>query len=281
MNISVYITSYNQKEFLREAIESVLSQTLKPFEIIIVDDASKDGSQEMIRSYQSRHPELIRAYCFEFNQGVTRVRRKALSEVKGDHVTYVDGDDLYLPHKLELEAKLMRKQGTNLVFTNNMYVNPDDINDIKWIWASNSIDLTTDLFLKTLTRDYPRNSLFRMELVNFEYFKSVGFHDPNLSIYEDYELRIRLSKKACMNYSLEPTTKIRISKEGLSKSPKDLHESSFKYIYNKYAPEIDKMPPEQKKTAHAAFQYNFDNFSGNVSFRSKMKSKLIRLINSF
>ena len=56
MNISVYITSYNQKDLLRLAVESVLSQSLSPFEIIVIDDGSTDGSRDLITAYQSGHP---------------------------------------------------------------------------------------------------------------------------------------------------------------------------------------------------------------------------------
>lgn len=106
MNISVYIPSYNQKEYLVQAVESVLNQTLQPFEILIIDDGSTDGSQEVIRSLANANSKV--RYLFnERNEGIARVRKKALENIRGDYVTYVDGDDLYLPNKLSIDAKLM------------------------------------------------------------------------------------------------------------------------------------------------------------------------------
>ena len=149
MRISVYITSYNQKAFLKEAIDSVLNQTLQPYEIIIVDDCSTDGSQELILSYADKYV-YVKPIFHKKNLGVAKVRITALSNIKGDYVTYVDGDDVFLPNKLEIEANLIKSGEFNVAFSNNMYVDSNDLNDVKWIWADNVINLKTNLFIKTL-----------------------------------------------------------------------------------------------------------------------------------
>lgn len=240
MKISVYITSFNQKEYLKQAVLSVLSQTIAPYEILIVDDCSSDGSQELIKNFASNY-DNVRYILHEKNRGVAQVRITALENLKGDYVTYLDGDDIYLPKKLEVESNIIFNEGCDLAFSNNMYVNPDDLLDVKWIWAYDQIDLllNENLFVKTITRDFPRQSLFRMELVDYQLLKKVGFHDPMLRIYEDYDLRIRLAQHAKMNYTLEPTSKIRISKSGLSKLDTMEHYRAFKYIFDKYAGDID------------------------------------------
>lgn len=283
MKITVYITSYNQKAYLKEAIDSVLSQTLKPFEIIIVDDFSTDGSREMILEYADNFA-IIRYYFHEKNLGVTEVRRKALSLVKGDYVTYLDGDDIYLPNKLEVESRLLENGRYNLVFSNNMYVDPDNLNDVKWIWAVKKFELKSNIFIQTLTRQFPRKSLFRMELINYELLKSVGFHDSNLEIYEDYDLRIRLAQKAQVNFSIEPTTKIRISKNGLSKSGKDIHIKAYEYIYKKYSPEIDKLEDVEKASVLELLDKNLRSLGKPLSNKEQsgltnsIKKKLKKLV---
>ena len=106
--ISVYITSYNQREFLAEAIDSVLAQTLPPHQIIVVDDCSTDGSQDIIADYARAHRGLFSPIYHRDNTGVAQVRADALAAVTGDLVTYVDGDDRYLPTKLEQEAAALK-----------------------------------------------------------------------------------------------------------------------------------------------------------------------------
>src|SRR5207237_7102387 len=100
--ISLIITSYNQQEYLREAIESAIDQTLAAFEIIVADDHStKDGSIETIREYAARYPGLVRGLFQEENVGIPKNRNSALRMVKGDHVAILDGDDRLLPRSIE------------------------------------------------------------------------------------------------------------------------------------------------------------------------------------
>jgi len=289
VKISVYITSYNQKSFLKEAIDSVLNQTYKPFEIIIVDDCSMDGSQDLIKEYANTFKN-VRYIFHKKNKGVSDVRITALNNIKGDYVTYLDGDDLYLPNKLQVESNIILSEKCDLAFSNNMYVNEEDTNKINWIWASNPIDLGANLFVKTISRDFPRNNLFRMELINYKLLKEIGFHDTNLKIYEDYDLRIRLAKSLKFGYSLEPTTKIRISKKGLSKSPINEHIKAFKYIFKKYSNEIESLDIETKTKLNNRLSFLLNemeniNGMGKINFLSNLKNramkKLSNVINKF
>jgi len=283
MKISVYITSYNQKAYLKEAIDSVLNQTFPPFEIIIVDDNSSDGSQELIKSYANKHSK-IKYHFNSINQGVAAVRTKAISMVEGDYISYVDGDDLYLPNKLDIESNIIRSESKDIVFSNNYYVSEDDVNDIKWIWASDEIDLiSVPMFVKTIMRDFPRKSLFRMELMSTALLKKVGSHDKNLRIYEDYDIRIRLAKEGLFGYSLVPTTKIRISKNGLSKLSETVHQQSFNYIFNKYEEDISLLPEAKQKLVRERIA-KFTKVESPISIskptmKSRLKKKAITLIN--
>lgn len=247
MKITVYITSYNQKELLKQAIESVLNQTLKPFEIIIVDDASVDGSAELIKMYAEKHPNLVRYILNEENKGVSKVRVAALESVRGDYVTYLDGDDLYLPQKLEKEASLICEGDYDVAFSNTAYYCGNPLN-IEHIWASElrKMPKPGSMYLETFCRFFPRNSLFRMELVRYDLLKEVGFHDTALDLYEDYELRIRLSRKARIVYTLEPLALVRLNEDGLSSLPKHRHLKALEYIYEKHLDEVLLQFPKQK-----------------------------------
>lgn len=264
MKISVYIPSYNQKELLKEAIDSVLAQTLKPYEIIIVDDASTDGTPELLESYTNMYPDLIRYFINEQNQGVSRVRVRALSQVRGDYVTYVDGDDLFLPQKLEKEAKLIENGKYDIAFSNTGYFRGNPLN-IQHIWISDITDMPKpgNMYLETFCRFFPRNSLFRMELVNYQMWREIGFHDTNLKIYEDYEMRIRLSKIANINYTLEPLALVRQDSHTLSKSPGEEHINARKYIFEKHKKDLLYMFPDQKLSIHLRIK----EFIGNKLFR--------------
>src|SRR5438128_11457422 len=92
--ISVIVTSYNQQEYLREAIESAINQTVAAFEIIVADDHStKDGSIETIREYAARCPGSIRGLFEEENVGILTTRNSALRMVRGAYVARRDGGE--------------------------------------------------------------------------------------------------------------------------------------------------------------------------------------------
>lgn len=244
--ISVFITSYNQKAYLTEAIESVLNQTLKPFEIIIVDDYSTDGSREVIADYASRYPELIIPIYHTHNQGVAQTRIDALQAVTGDYVTYVDGDDKYRLTKLEKEAKLLQENpNAQIAFSNYYYITADGI--YSGVWADKQTPPQGNIFRQTFARNFPRRSLFRNEMVQYQAWKKVGFYDPNLNLYEDWDMRIRLSKYYQAVYYDEPLTEYRIHKTGLSSTKAARHLTVLEYIYQKNMPLLDELSVAERK----------------------------------
>ena len=232
MKISVYITSYNQKAYLIEAIESVLSQTLRPSQLIIVDDCSTDGSQEVIAGYASRYPNLITSIFHTRNQGIAQVRIDALQAVFGDYVSHVDGDDRFLPTKLEKEARLLQNNpNTQIAFSNFYYMAADGIRT--GIWADGETPPQGNVFRQTFARDFPRRSLFRRELADYQAWKQVGFHDSNLCLYEDYEMLVRLTKQLRVAYYDEPLSEYRIHNAGLSRAKATQHLAAVEYIFRK------------------------------------------------
>src|SRR5262245_56185453 len=119
IRISIIITSYNHRAYLVEAIESVLDQTRLPHEIIVADDMSSDGSQDAIREYERRYPGLVRGLLQEHNRGIPGNRNAALRIVTGNYVGILDGDDRFLPHKLETQvAALQQHPRARVVYGN-------------------------------------------------------------------------------------------------------------------------------------------------------------------
>ena len=266
MRISVFITSYNQKGVLVQAIDSVLAQTMKPHEIIVVDDCSSDGSQAVIASYVSRCPGLIVPIYHHRNRGVTRSRIDALSAVTGDYVTYVDGDDRFLPSKLEEEAAALRATpSAKIAFSNNYYMTEDG-NRI-WIWADGEKPPEGDVFRQTFARDFPRRNLFRMELVEYAAWQNVGFHDPKLDLYEDFDMRIRLTKHHRAVYRDVPLSEIRINDSGLSSSNVSEHLSALEYIYRKNRALLDDLPIHECEDAKRKFR----NWMARIARRAAME----------
>ena len=106
--VSVITPVYNAEKYLKEAIESVLEQTYKNMEIILVDDCSQDNSGQIIKQLQKLHPEIV-YYCQPRNMGAGAARNKALELATGQYVAFLDSDDVWFPEKTKRQIQLMEK----------------------------------------------------------------------------------------------------------------------------------------------------------------------------
>lgn len=115
MTVAVVIATYNGERFLREQLDSVLAQTLLPSEIIIQDDNSKDGTWDILVSYQRRYPDLIRLYRNEHSLGAHGNFINAFQYVTSDYIAPCDQDDIWMPEKLESLHNALSKNNCSLV----------------------------------------------------------------------------------------------------------------------------------------------------------------------
>jgi len=96
--VSCVIPVYNGERYLAEAIASVLAQTYRPIELIVVDDGSTDGSAEVARSYDE-----VR-YIYQPNRGVAVARNVGVEAARGDFIAFLDQDDVWMPNKLDVQV---------------------------------------------------------------------------------------------------------------------------------------------------------------------------------
>lgn len=108
--VSVVIPTYNQKDFVRETFDSVLSQEYKNIEIIITDDGSKDGTVAIIREYADRYSDQIIPILSEKNTGIPANFNRGLAKVRGEYIAWLGGDDLMLPEKIRRQVEVLRSR---------------------------------------------------------------------------------------------------------------------------------------------------------------------------
>ena len=120
--ISVIMGNYNSKKYLKLAISSVLRQTFKNFEFIIVDDASTDGCQKIIKEFASKD-RRIKYFFLKKNSGKDSVPRNfAIKKAKSDYVAFIDSDDVWEKDKLEIQNSQIKKD-TIMLCTSCTYIN--------------------------------------------------------------------------------------------------------------------------------------------------------------
>ena len=186
--ISIIINSYNQRAYLIEAIESVLGQTLTPHEIIVADDMSSDGSRETIREYERRSPGIVRGVFQEQNVGIPRNRNAALRAVTGNYVGILDGDDCFLPEKLEKQVAALREHpDAKVVYSNFRIVDPQRRPlRVKWRNRQPSGNAFCDVARG-------KTGLLRTLLADYRVIKDAGFMDGRFPGYDGLWLTIKVA----------------------------------------------------------------------------------------
>ena len=280
MKISVYITSYNKIQYIEQSINSVLSQTLKPFEIVIIDDASQDGSQDLIKSFASKYSNLIFPIFNEFNIGIAKCRNKALCALNGDLVTFLDGDDYFYPNKLELEYKqLIKCQNTQVVYSNFNYV--DKTGELIDCFAEETdVPATGDIFINTFTRNYNvksgSNYIYEMFYRNCAF--EIGLYDKNIKVWEDWDFRIRMSKMFRYGYCSKVNSVYRQLTDSLQTSNFETHYHEQIKIYNKNKPLIQDLQEEEKSLIHNRVYSKIKSLFQHIMEKNRQDKLLFRLL---
>lgn len=106
--VSAIMPTYNRKEYLREAIESILNQTFKDFELIIVDDGSTDGSLELIKNFQKKDSRIILIQN-DNPGGISRATNEGIKKSRGKYIAKMDSDDVSLPNRFKKQVNFLEK----------------------------------------------------------------------------------------------------------------------------------------------------------------------------
>lgn len=114
--VSIIMPSYNTGRFIKETIESVLAQSYPTWELIIVDDCSKDNTDDVVNQYLS--DERIHYIKNDTNSGAAVSRNRALREAKGKWIAFLDSDDLWEPNKLQKQISFMKENDYHFSYTN-------------------------------------------------------------------------------------------------------------------------------------------------------------------
>ena len=193
MKISVVIPTFNRNSLVARAIDSVLKQSLNPYEIIVVDDGSDDGTSEMIQNkYNSI--KLIR----QQNNGVSAARNKGIKHAKGDWIGLLDSDDEWTEKKLENQAdRLIKTPEYDFCHTNEIWIR----NGVRVNQRKKHKKYGGYIFGKCLDicRISPSSVLFRKNILD-----RIGWFDSQLPVCEDYDLWLRITSEYRILFIDEP-----------------------------------------------------------------------------
>ena len=193
MNVSVIIPTYNRKNLLERALQSVSSQTFVPHEIIVVDDGSSDGTKDWVLE---RFPYV--RYIYQDNSGVSSARNAGIKEAKGSWIAFLDSDDEWMSNKLEQQKGVINSfQEAWLCHTNEIWIrNGVRVNQMKkhQKYGGNVFENCLDI-----CKISPSSVLIKKEV-----FEMVGLFDESLKVCEDYDLWLRITSVLPVIFLDEP-----------------------------------------------------------------------------
>ncbi len=219
--ISIAIISYNNFNYLKQCIDSCLNQDYKNFEIIISDDGSNDGSQELINIYKALYPQKIQILLSSKNEGVTKNFNKACLKCNGEWIKIIAADDILKSDCLSVYADEISKKGikNGFIFADLIIIGSLENDKISSPYVP-FFNLNTDEKIKFLeTRNClpaPSVLFYRKDL------HDLGYADESYLQMEDYPLWLSAAKKGVPFYYINKVTVYYRVHESLSMSIKKI-----------------------------------------------------------
>jgi len=227
-SLSVVITAYNYGKYLKGCIESVLNQTWRDFEIIVVNDGSTDDTDNVIAPYLS--DQRIH-YVKQKNAGQANAKNTGIRHAKGDFIAFLDADDLWEANKLEEQIPLFQDPLVGLVYSTARYIdekgNAVQFEHRSKYLVARSGQVTRHLFFDNFIP-------FSSSVVRKECLDRWGVFDEGLSMGIDWDLWLRLSVHYKFSFVDKPLLVYRIGHAGQMSKNLELRQRCSDAIINKF-----------------------------------------------
>jgi len=248
--ISIIIPTWNRAQFIAPTIDSVLKQTYKNHEIIVVDDGSTDNTREVLEAYRDKITCIVKR-----NGGVSSARNTGIQASQGQYIAFVDDDDLWLPEKLSLQMQLMENNpAMGLVYCGAIKIKKDGERI-----GETRPEKRGAIFNELVCSNYIVGSA-SAAMVRREVFPRAGYFDENLSPCADWDCWIRIAQFYDIDYVEAPLVKLTIH-DSMQKNISAMEKDTF-YILDKYWPELgnEQQTIERKN-------YIYSNHSSNFAWK--------------
>lgn len=204
--ISIIMAAYNAEKTIEKAINSVLNQTYPNFELLVVNDCSKDRTVELVRNIAAKDSR-VRLISNVKNSGVSYTRKHGLEEAQGLWIAILDSDDAWAPEKLEKQIALQKKMNADLLFTGSAFMDSDGQSIDWYLHAPAEVTYRQLLKQNVLSNS---SALVRKELYTKHYAIGDGMH-------EDFAIWLSILKEGRKAYGVdEPLLIYRIAKSSKS-----------------------------------------------------------------
>lgn len=194
--VSVILPAYNRAHLLERSVSSVLRQTYNDFELIIVDDASTDDTEKLVRGLSDPRLRYIR---HEKNQGVSAARNTGIADSKAAYIAFQDSDDEWVEDKLEKQVALMDQLPETVGIVYCDFIRHTADGSAEYFPLSKIMPEDGLFFYRALAGEMPRIGPPAV-LVRRECFEKVGYFDTRISWLEDWEWAVRVSRHYLLHH---------------------------------------------------------------------------------
>ncbi len=209
-SITVGLTTFNAEKSVVNALKSINSQTIKPIEIIVVDDCSKDNTFQILRNLASKN-KLIRILKNNQNRGVAYCRNQIIDHASGDFIAFFDDDDISIPQRLDIQLKRIltyesKHKNVHLILCHTprivKYMNQKSIRlgtmgELSVINAPNGRAVSERILLGRYLKDGFGSCATSSQMARVSTYKFANGFDVNFRRSEDTELNVRLAELGC------------------------------------------------------------------------------------
>lgn len=240
--VSVITASYNYENFIKETIESVLAQSYKNFEFIIVDDGSKDNSVEVIKSYTQKDQRIkLLTHENNSNKGLKETLLLGINSAKGKYIAFLESDDTILPNYLEKKLEIFEKYpNVALVFNDlNLFGCEEKIKGFEYYINTRSKVLNSKKYPTNISKEmrmFNQITTFSSVMVKTNVLKTLDFNSP-IKPSLDYYLWLQVTSKFDVCFINEKLTNWRMHKDSYSKEltkPSNLDGLNLSLMKNKF-----------------------------------------------
>ena len=225
--VSINLCCYNSERYLRETMESIVNQTYKDWELVIINDGSSDSTESIINEYITQGYPII--YYYQQNKGLGYSRNEALKRSGGEYIAFIDHDDLWMPGKLEKQIPLFDDPEVGLVYSDVIHFNSN--NDEFRI--SDGLAFYRGMCFHQLLKNYflsLPSVVIRKKILEQE----TEWFDQRFNLIEEYDFFIRIAYSWKLDMCRDALAKYRVHKSSCSWTQEDLFYEEQIILLEKY-----------------------------------------------
>ena len=265
--VSVVMPAYNAEKYISEAIESILNQTFRDFEFIIIDDGSKDKTWEIIQDYAKNDNRVIPVKNEE-NLKICKTLNKGILMSRGEYIVRMDSDDWSYPERIEKQVSYMTSHPDVVISGGNIEVCDEGLDVIhNREYPSDDADIRK-VFFRYNPFCHP-STIYKSDIA-----KEIGLYNPTLYDAEDYDIYFRFGNVGKLANIKDVIHKLRTRSDSVSQSRTKSQEMITLYIRHKAVVEYGYKPTTKDKI------YNVLQVFIGFLIPSKIKFRLFSYLRS-